>query len=164
MDKPDKPLTQITFTLPSDLKIKENARRVLALRFEHPEWTQEQIGKEVGITASRVGAILNHPRVLAAMPLIARQHVSGMVPDAIKAYKELINQKENLQVREKASNKVLTEKKVFDAPVVKVEGELTLKHVSALQDIVRKAAEGTQSDVIDAEILPDGPDDAPPVA
>jgi hypothetical protein len=137
---------------------------VLALRFEHPEWTQEQIGKEVGITASRVGAILNHPRVLAAMPLIARQHVSGMVPDAIKAYKELINQKENLQVREKASNKVLTEKKVFDAPVVKVEGELTLKHVSALQDIVRKAAEGTQSDVIDAEILPDGPDDAPPVA
>ena len=164
MEPTDKQLIHITFTLPSDLKIRENAKRVLQIKFEHPDWTHEQIAKVVGVSRSRVGAILTHPRVLAAMPFIARQHLGGMVPEALKTYQDLIKQRDNLQVAEKASNKVLTEKKVFDAPVVKVEGELTLKHVSALQDIVRKAAEGTQSDVIDAEILPDAPEDTQPQA
>lgn len=158
MDNADKPITQITFSLPSDLKIKENARKVLALRFQHPDWTQGQIGKEVGITASRVGAILNHPRILAVMPLIARQRISGMVPDAVQAYQELINQKENLQVREKAANKVLTEKKVLDAPTVRIESEITLRSVCELQEIVRKASDAGFSDVVEADIIPDTPE------
>lgn len=152
-DSNDKPVTQITFTLPSDLKIKENARKVLSLRFEHPDWTNIQIGKECGITGSRVGAILNHPRVIAAMPLIARQHLSSYVPNALRAYKELVDQKENLQVREKAANKVLTEKKVLDAPTVKVEAEITHKHVHELQEIVRKAANEGFGDIVDAEVV-----------
>lgn len=160
MEEQNKQITQITFTLPADLKIKERARRILALRFEHPEWSQAQLARETGVSEGRVNHILNHPRVLAALPLIGRQYVSGMVPDAVKAYKKLVSQDVNLQVKEKAASRILSEKKVFDAPTIKVEGEITLKHVRELQEIVRNAAEVGISDIVDGEIITDPATDA----
>lgn len=163
MDNQPNQITSLTFQIPSNLRIKENARKVLALRFEHPEYTHRHIGELVGLSPGRVSIILNNPRILAAMPLLARQRLSNMVPKAIKAYEELVDQKINLQVREKAAGRVLSEKKVFDAPTIKVEGELTLKHVSALKDIVEKAHQVGLSDVVDAELVDDSnPDTTQP--
>lgn len=161
MEENKNPITTISFVLPPELKIKEKARRVLSLRFEHPDWTGQQIGNELGITQQRVSAILNHPRVLAAMPMIARQRISGLVPDAVAAYASLLKQNDNLQVKEKAAGKVLAEKKVFDAPTIIVKGELTFKHVSELQQIVAKAAEQVGNDVVDAELVDETGNDSP---
>lgn len=155
LSESNQPINQISFVLPADLRIRENARKVLSIRFEHPDWTHLQISEVVGISKARVGAILSNPRVLAALPMIGRQFISGMVPDAVKAYKQLVNQDVNLQVKEKAANKILTEKKVLDAPTVRVEAEITFKAVRELQEIVQKAAAEGFSDVVDAEIIPD---------
>lgn len=125
------------------------------LRFEHPEWSNVQIGKELGITNQRVSAILTHPRVLAAMPLIGRQRIAGMVPQAAKAYEDLVKQNVNLQVKEKAAARILSDRKVLDAPEVKIVNEITLKDVCELRKIVSDAANFIPETVIDAEIVDD---------
>lgn len=151
----NKSLTQISFNLPADLKIKEKARRILQVRFDHPDWSQTQIAKEVGVSHTRVHQILNHPRIRAVLPKISQQRMADALPDATKAYIDVIKQNVNLQVKEKAAGKLLSDKGVFDAPTVKVEGEITFKHVRELQEIVKKASGMEISDVVDGEIVAD---------
>lgn len=144
----------ITLTLPADFRLGMNARRIVQLRFDHPEWTQERIAKEVGLSLSRTNAILNHPRVVACFPTVAKQRLANMVPKAMKAYEKLVDQDQNLQVKEKAAGRVLGENKVFDAPVVKVEHDITLRSVHELMEIVENAAKNPDL-VVDAEIIPE---------
>lgn len=152
MNPSERKSIQITFNLPADLRLKDNAKRLLQLRFEHPDWTYEQLSKEVGLAKSRISAILNHPRVVAAMPIIARHKLHSIAPKAAKAYEELIDQTENLQVREKASHVLLKETKVFDAPTVKVEATIGFSDVRELSEFVKKAAADAPP-IVDAEII-----------
>jgi hypothetical protein len=144
---------QITFTLPSDCRLGETARKALQLKFDHPEYTMKQMGEMLGVSATRIGQIMRHPRFIQMLPWVARQRIQDMAPSAAKAYQALIAQNVNLQVKEKAASKVLSETKVFDAPTIRVEGEITLRSVRELEQIVRKAADQPQ-DVIEAEIIP----------
>ena len=152
MDEKKQELTTISFTLPPDLKIQARARKVIALRFEHPDWTYMQLAHAVGLSHQRIAFILNHPRVLAAMPLIARQRIAGMVPKASKRLTELMEQNVNLEVSRKVTERVLTEKKVLDVPETKVVAEITLKTVDELRKMVQEAASVPQT-VIEAELV-----------
>jgi predicted transcriptional regulator len=142
---------QITFTLPADLRLKENARKVLALRFESPDLSHQQIAEQVGMTRQRVSAILRNPRVLAALPHIARQRIKNMVPKAVRAMEQLVEQNDNLIVKEKVVSRVLANEKVLDAPEILVRNEITLKTVTELQQIVQSAG-FFPTNVVDTEI------------
>jgi hypothetical protein len=144
----------VTFSLPPEMRLGDKAKQIIQLRFDHPEWTQKQIATTVGISESRVSIILHHPKVVAALPIVAKERLRSMVPKAMKAYEKLVDQDVNLQVKEKAAGKVLGENKVFDAPVVKVDHEITLRSVGELREIVEKAVKNPDF-VVDAEIVPE---------
>lgn len=152
MDITPKETQIITFTIPNELRIGPNAKRVLSLHFEHPEYTHKQIGDEVGISGARVSQILRNPRIINALPLIARQRLQSAVSKASKAYVDCVEQNENLAVKEKASHTLLREFKTLDAPTIKVEGEIRLLDVRALQEKVRAAAKAADN-IVEAEIV-----------
>lgn len=143
---------EISFKLPNDLRIQANGRKILALRFEHPEWTHKQIGEAVGVSTSRVGQILSHPRIKQCMALVARQRIPDLLPKAVKAYEHMITQSSNLIVAEKAAGRILTDQKVFDVPETRVLVEITQKSVHELREIVAKAKDLPEN-VIDAELV-----------
>lgn len=153
MSEPFKQLTSFTFHLPDNLKLGERSRRILALRFDHPEWSHEELGKAVGVSYQRVGQILSNPRVLDALPALARQRKKSLTPRALRSYEGLLVH-DNAIVRERAAAKILTENKVFDVPESKTTVEITLKSVSELQTIIQKASQ-LPPNVIDAEVVQD---------
>lgn len=129
----------VNLSLPGDLRLKDNAKRLLVLRFEHPDWTYEKLGQEVGLSNARISVILNHPRVLAALPHLARQRIKHLIPKATKAMQEMVEQTDNLAVREKVVARVLANEKVLDAPEITIKNEITLKTVTELQQMVQSA-------------------------
>jgi hypothetical protein len=129
----------VNLTLPADLRLKDNAKKLLVLRFEHPDWSYERLSQEVGLSKARISTILNHPRVLAALPHIARQRIKQLVPKATKAMEQLVEQNDNLMVKEKVVSRVLANEKVLDAPEIIVKNEITLKTVTELQQMVQSA-------------------------
>lgn len=143
---------QITFTLPPDCRLGQTARQALQMKFDHPEYTHRQMGEALGVSATRIGQIMKHPRFIQMLPVVARQRISEMVPEAAKAYHDLVKQNVNLQVKEKAASKVLGETKVFDAPTITVKGEITFRDARELEQIVQKAAILPQ-EIIEAEIV-----------
>jgi ParB-like chromosome segregation protein Spo0J len=145
----------IRITHPSGKEFGETVSRVIQLRFEHPDWTQDKIGKEVGVSYSRVSKILRSKKVREALPVLAREAMKDLTPEATRAYADLIRQNMNLAVKEKAASRVLSENKVFDAPTVTVKHELALTDVRALQEKVQRAAI-LPSDVVDAELVDPG--------
>lgn len=151
----------LVIRLPSDLKLGENARKILALRFEQPDWTHKQIAQAVGVSTGRVGQILNHPRVLAAMPQISKQRITSMLPKAVSTYEKLLEQTINSITAEKVANRILTNEKVFSDQTteVKVSGSITLKSVQELREIVAKASQLPEN-VIDAEVVEPSDDKA----
>lgn len=96
--------------------------------------------------------ILRNPRIINALPLIARQRLQSAVSKASKAYVDCVEQNENLAVKEKASHTLLREFKTLDAPTIKVEGEIRLLDVRALQEKVRAAAKAADN-IVEAEIV-----------
>lgn len=153
MDKPTDKRIAITFTLPEDLKLGARAQRILQLRFEHPDWSQERIGQEVGVSRGRVQYLLSHPKVLEAFPHIGRQWIKNATPQNTKAYIELGQQNDNLAVKEKALAKMLSETKVLDAgATLTVRGEITLRDVRELREIVQSAVKLPEN-VIEAELV-----------
>jgi hypothetical protein len=147
-----KPAFNISFSLPGTLRIGPSSKRVLELKFNHPEWTAGQIGKEIGISQQRVSTILRNPRILAAMPVIAKARFAGLVPKAVKAYEELVSQDKNLQVKEKAAAQVLKDSNVIDAPTLTIKHELSSKPIAELQAILDNA-KGLPSGIVDAELV-----------
>lgn len=145
---------QINFTLPSDLRIGERACRILAIKFEHPEWTAKQIGDAVGVSSRRVSYLLSNQRVLAAMPIIARQRIKSMVPKATRALESLVDQNENLAVKEKAVTRVLADQKVLDAPEIVVRHDITVKSTQELEQMIR-SSQVIPPHVIEAEYSED---------
>jgi predicted transcriptional regulator len=109
---------------PARLRNKEltpRMKQVVEYLFDHPQSTQKQIGNALGISDQRVSQILRSNRVLAAFPIVARMRVKQMIPKAVKAQQELIEQKENLMVRDKASARVLETGNIFvPQPTVQV--------------------------------------------
>jgi hypothetical protein len=101
---------------------------------------------------------LNSLQVRKHYPLLARRRLEDTaIAKAAKAYEELIDQTQNLQVREKASHAVLKEFGVFEAPDVRIAGDIRLVDVRSLEQIVRKAVDLPQ-EIIEAEVIePENP-------
>ena len=127
-------------------------KAIAEFRINNPTLTQAEVAKYFGLTPGRISSVLNMPAVKRHYPILMKQRVESMAPMALQAYQELVNQKDNLQVREKAAAKVLTESGVFDAPTVNVKTELTFTNVREMQEIVKRAAAHPDL-IVDAEVI-----------
>lgn len=143
-------------------EIGPRSLEVATFYLEHPRLTNKALAEHFGLSEARIGFILSNPRVTRHFPILARRRIqSHLLPKALERYEKIIEHSENDAVAEKAAGKVLASERVFDAPMVKVVGELTFKHVHELQQIVSKAAEQVGNDVVDAELVDDAGNDSP---
>jgi transcriptional regulator with XRE-family HTH domain len=128
-------------------------KAIAEYRIQNPTLNQHEIAKALNVTPGRISQVLNSAQVRKHYPLLARRRLEDTaVAKAAKAYEELIDQTQNLQVREKASHVILKEFGVFEAPDVRIEGEITLRSVRELEQIVQRVS-GTPQDAIEAEIV-----------
>lgn len=141
----------VSFKLPSDLGIKENGRKILELRFTHPDWSYQQIGDAVGVSRARVGQILNHPKVIAAMPHAGKQRYRSGIPKAVHTQLRLMDSKNDM-VADKASARLLEDQRVIDGPELTIKQDITIKTVQELRNIVEQAS-ALPSQIIDAEVV-----------
>lgn len=130
--------------------------KVVECHLLNPNWTQEQIAKECGVSQPRVSSILRHKKVIAAFPILARRKMRSMVPKAVRKFEELMDQTENLEVSRKVTERVLTESKVLDAPEIHVKNSVEVKTTDELQQILKQAT-SLPTNVVDAELV-----DTPP--
>ena len=129
--------------------------QVLECYFAHPDWTQEQIAKECGVSRPRISAILKNPRVTEAFPILARRVVrSRHLAKSLKAYEEIIDQNDNLAAKEKAAARVLSDQKVFDAPEIHVKNTIEVKSTEELEALLRHQS-SIPPLVIEAEVVKD---------
>lgn len=131
-------------------KIKE----VIEMYLLNPSMTQRDIAKAVGLSEGRISMILNSPRVHEVYPVLARRRIrSTLLPKALERYEKIIGESQNDAVAEKAASKVLSNEGVFDGPTVKLDGEIRIRDVRELQEIVQKAVVLPASDILEAEII-----------
>lgn len=137
------------------------SKAIAEYRLQNPTLNQQEIANHFGVTPGRISQVLNSIAVRQHYPILARRRVENtMLPLATQAYEELLAQKDNLAVREKASQVILRETGVFDVPTVKIEASLTFERVREIQEFVQKAA-ADASPILDAEVISES--DNPPV-
>jgi len=128
-------------------------KSVIQARFDYPNDTQKQLAERLGISQVRVGQILNHPRIKAAFPQKAKDHLQAMLPKAVKKYEKLLDQSVNLEVSRKVADRLLDHSKVLDQETqirINVIAEMPTDKVVA---IVRDGLKIDQKDVFDGEIV-----------
>lgn len=134
-------------------ELPKRCNEIVTYFLTNPNAKQHEIAKHFGITQGRVSTVLRSPAVVQHYPILQRRMLqSHFAPKAFKALEELVDQKVNLQVREKVVTKILTETKVFDAPDLRVEHSIELKPLNELQTIVRKAQIAPDS-VVEGEVI-----------
>jgi DNA-binding MarR family transcriptional regulator len=138
--------------------LPKRCKEIADYRIQNPTLNQHEIAKVFNVTPGRVSQVLNSLQVRKHYPLLARRRLEDTaIAKAAKAYEELIDQTQNLQVREKASHAVLKEFGVFEAPDVRIAGDIRLVDVRSLEQIVRKAVDLPQ-EIIEAEVIePENP-------
>jgi hypothetical protein len=138
----------LRLTNKNDKPLGPVASKVVELRFEHPEWTQRQIAAQLNLKEYRVSEVLRSPRVQARYPILARQRLRNMVPQAVRRMGELMTQTENLEVSRKVTERVLdTEKVLENQPQIQVNvfqslPESELKQLVDTQRIKDSAIDG----------------------
>ena len=138
-----------------------NRTREIALFFiQNPTMTQKAIAEHFGVHETRIGRVLRHPRVTKEFPILARKVMRDKIlPKALERYERLIEKSQNDAVVEKAAGRVLASEGVFEAPTMKVEGEITFKSVQALKQIVSQGLSLDANEAIEAEIVSDNDTD-----
>lgn len=134
-----------------DRPLGPKAQEIVNLRFAEPKLTQKEIAQRLGITPPRVSHVLNSPRVLSQYRALAKREIGSMVPDAIGAQRDLLRQRENLEVARKVSESVLANEKVLekDAPTTQIN-VFNGMNPQELKEFVSKASQ-TPDFVIDVE-------------
>lgn len=137
-----------------DVGLGPRASVILEYLFEHPEMTHSQIGKALGVQRQRISAVMNHPRVRQAFPLLAKRIMrSKMLPSAIKAYSEIIEQSENLNAKEKAAGRILANEGVLDSTQkIEITNKFEMMRPEELKEMIEKASK-IKNPVYEAEIV-----------
>ncbi len=136
----------------NELKLTPRITEIVSLYFNDPSQSYTALAKSVGVSVARVSAIMNHPKVLAAYPILARSRIKSMVPKAVHRLERLMNQNENYAVSEKVVSKILDSEKVLEPSPQRFIHEIQMKSVSELQEIIDKSKALPQV-ILDAEII-----------
>jgi hypothetical protein len=140
----------------TELGIGPGASKIVIARFDYPTLSQLELAKKVGVSQPRIHAVLNHPKVIKAFPVLAHKRISGMMPKAVKKYEQLMDQTQNLEVSRKVTERVLESSKVLDSdPKVQVNIFQNMSNTDLKKYLQRDTTQMDTSEgpVIDAEIV-----------
>lgn len=140
----------------NEVTVGKRAHQIAQYVFDNPDKTYAQIGKDLGVNATRISAVLRNKRIIELFPILARRRIKGMMPQAVRRYQELMNQDVNLEVSRKVSESVLRESKVLESPDVTIRNTIELLPNEKLLEIIGKVKDVSGA-VIDAEIVSDDP-------
>jgi plasmid maintenance system antidote protein VapI len=138
----------------SDIGLGPRATQILEYVFDHPELSQKEIAKDMGVSPNRISTIMNHKRVIAAFPLLGRKRISNMLPKALSRFSTLMNQNDNLEVSRKVTESVLKNEKVIDnTQHYVVKNQFEMMRPEELADIVKRAKLIDGNDIIQGELV-----------
>ncbi len=137
-------------------KLHEKTRIIVEAHFEHPNLTQTDLAKKIGVPKQRVSAVLNHPRVQALFPVLARKKLKSMVPMAIKRLGQLANQDRNLEVSRKVTERVLDSEKVLEVQEIKIKNTFEVMPTDELTRIVKQNGD-IANNAVDTELVDEQP-------
>ncbi len=135
-----------------DIELSPRISEIVNYFFANPSLNYTELSTHFNVSLPRISQIMNHPKVLAAYPVLARRAVKKLVPQAIGRLEHLMNQSENYAVSEKVVSKILDSEKVLEPQERKIIHEIQLKSVKELQDIV-EGSKAIPKQVIEAEIV-----------
>jgi transcriptional regulator with XRE-family HTH domain len=119
---------------------------------EHPKAQQKEIAKALGISPQRVSQIVRNDRYLSALPGLARRELKAYVPQAIRRFKELGEQNENLEVSRKVVERALDTAKVLESePKIQINVFQNMKN-DELARIVDQS-KPTIQDIVDVDLV-----------
>ena len=136
--------------------LSQRTKEIVQFYVLNPDKTHQEIADKFSLSRGRVTHILNNDRVKKVYPILMKRHIdSNGVLMAGKAYIDVIKQNQSYPSKEKAAKAVLMSNGVLSGEKtnvqISVEGELRLKSVQELSQIVQKAKDLPQI-VIEAEL------------
>jgi DNA-binding CsgD family transcriptional regulator len=141
-----------SFVQDSLVKLGPRAREVAEYVMEHPKAQQKEIAKALGISPQRVSQIVRNDRYLSALPGLARRELKAYVPQAIRRFKELGEQNENLEVSRKVVERALDTAKVLESePKIQINVFQNMKN-DELARIVDQS-KPTIQDIVDVDLV-----------
>jgi predicted transcriptional regulator len=127
------------------------AQRVIQFKFDHPEMTQRQIAKELGISEARVSFIVRQKRFRDALPYLAKESRKDLIPLAAKVEKDLLKS-DNDEVRRKVVAGLWTDHKVSEPePRIEINIFQSMKN-DELTRIVDQS-KSTIQDIVDVDLV-----------
>lgn len=138
----------------NEIELSPRISQIVTFFFSNPEMNYTQLSTHFNVSVARISQIMNHPKVLASYPILAKRRIKSMVPRAVERLGELMNQRDNLQVSEKVVSKILDSEKVLEPVDRRIIHEIQLKTVKELQDII-KGSKSLPKQAIEAEIVSD---------
>lgn len=105
----------------SKSEISPRLKQIVEFVFDNPGLTHRQLAAKLGLSHGRISQVLNHERVIAYYPVLAKRQYNGLIPKALRAQAELVDLKSNPMVRDKASARVLEAANILNSqPLVQV--------------------------------------------
>jgi hypothetical protein len=140
----------------TEIQIGPRVAQILEYVFDHPTAAPKDIAKHFGISAARVYQVVKNKKFIAAMPKVARKRYQALIPKALKAQEELIEQRENLMVSDKASARALESSKVFEIQSQNTQNVFINMRIEDLRNVIDRTPP-VQGPIVDAEIDEDPP-------
>jgi hypothetical protein len=134
----------------SNLKIKKIAHMLI----ENPDQDLAVIAAGCGLSIGTVKNYVTRGRVLRALRGMGAKRVSSMIPQAVKAYEDLLRQRDNLTELNKVATKVLENEKVIGPNRVDI-GLVEMKEESTenLMRMVKEVRDFPEQVIMEAEVV-----------
>ena len=143
----------------NEISLTPRITEIVTYYFANPSNTYTDLATHFNLSLARISQIMNHPKVLASYPILAKRRIKSMLPKAVERLDHLMNQSENYAVSEKVVSKILDSEKILEQSPRTIIHEIQMKSVKELQDIIQDAATLPQQ-VIEAEIVAETDKDA----
>lgn len=134
----------------TNLRIKKMAHILI----DKPDMEVVELAKEVGLAPSTVQGYLSSNKILRAFRGVGAKAISRMVPESIRAYRDILNQRVNLGEANKVATKILENEKIIGPNRMDI-GIVEMKEQSneQLMRIVKEAQEFPAQVIQEAEVV-----------
>jgi predicted transcriptional regulator len=135
-------------------KLNERERMVAHLLIDNPNLTYGEIGEYIGVSAATVMSYMKRGRLLKAIRSAASNEVIRMIPRAIQAYRDLLDQNENLGEKQKVATKILESEKLLGPNRMEI-GVTDMRNESTerLRELIKEAKDFPDQVIQEAEVV-----------
>lgn len=132
----------------------ERQKKIAHMLIDNPRVTMEELARETGVTINTVAAYMAQAKILKALRHVGAQEVTRMIPRALKAYSEILDQTVNVSERNKVATKVLESEKIIGPNRVEIGiRDMASESTERLRQMIKEAKEFPDQVITEAEVV-----------